>query len=379
MLKQALAIGSRELTFMWRDRVLRNIMLVTTLLSLFLFWGVYQAQIIKEIPTAVVDLDHTKASRELDQKIANAEYLKVVAHPLTYDGLQEIINQGQVIVGVVIPENYGKQVALHRQTRVLLVVDGSNMIYATNASSAVLTVTRTISAEAGIQTLVARGIQPGQALDAYQSVSFQEEPWFNPTLNYAYFLVLALVLNMWQQCCTLASCMNVIGETGVKSWYQVKASGVSRFRYFFCKSLVQILVFLAIALAVYLLAFWVFKLPLHGSFLLLFLFTVIFAVSLHSIGTLMSSFARNSVDASRFGMIIALPSFVLSGYTWPIEAMPGWLQPLVKLLPQTWFFQGLNFFTFKEAGWGFAAHYFLALAAIALVCYTGAAIFISRS
>ena len=379
MLRQCLAIMRREVFYLWRDKGLRHILLFGSLLGLMLFYAVYSAQVLKDIPTAVVDLDNSAASRELVDKIGKAEYLKLVAPVTSYDDLQELIKQGKAVVGVVIPENYGRNLALGRQARVLAVIDGSNMIYATNASAALLTVTRTLSAQAGVNALVARGVQLLQAKEAYQAIDISEEAWFNPALNYAYFLVLALALNIWQQCCTLAACLNVIGERGMKSWLQIKACGISKFKFFASKSIAQIFIFMAVVLPLYVLAFGVFRLPLNCSWPALLLFTLAFAVALHSIGTLASSFARNAVNAARFGMIIALPSFVLSGYTWPLEAMPVYLQKVAWILPQTWFFQGLNFFAFKNAGWNLMAHYILAMLAVAAVCYGAAAVFIARS
>ncbi|MGI6284287.1 ABC transporter permease [Neomoorella humiferrea] len=379
MLRQCLAIMRREVFYLWRDKGLRHILLFGSLLGLMLFYAVYSAQVLKDIPTAVVDLDNSAASRELVDKIGKAEYLKLVAPVTSYDDLQELIKQGKAVVGVVIPENYGRNLALGRQARVLAVIDGSNMIYATNASAALLTVTRTLSAQAGVNALVARGVQLLQAKEAYQAIDISEEAWFNPALNYAYFLVLALALNIWQQCCTLAACLNVIGERGMKSWLQVKASGISKLRFFASKSMAHIFIFMAVVLPMYILAFSVFKLPLNFSWPALLLFTLAFAVAVHSIGTLASSFARNAVDAARFGMIIALPSFVLSGYTWPLEAMPVYLQKVAWILPQTWFFQGLNFFAFKNAGWNLMSHYILAMLAVAALCYGAAAVFIARS
>jgi ABC-2 type transport system permease protein len=379
MLKQCLAIMRREIFYMWRDKGLRGIMLAGPLLGLLLFYATYSAQVIKDIPTAVVDLDRSSASRELVGKLENAEYLKVVAYPDSFEGAEELIKRGRVVVGVVIPEDFGKNVSLNRQSSLSVFIDGSNFIYSTNATSSVLTVTRTVSAQAGIKALVARGVQPGQAGEAYQSINFREEPWFNPTLNYAYFLVLALALNVWQQCCTLASCMNVIGETGLNSWRQIKAAGISRFRLFFSKSLAQITVFMLMVLPVYCLGFMVFKFPLACGFPVFLLFTLAFVVALHAVGTLASSFARSAVDSTRYGMIIALPAFILSGYTWPLEAMPHYFQMAVKILPQTWFFQGLNYLAFKNPGWDFMSHYFAALLAIALACYGAAAVLVSRS
>jgi len=367
--KQFLAIMFREFRYMWRDKSLRNIMLVAPLLGAFLFAGIYSAQTLNAIPTAIVDLDRSTGSREFIDKLQGAEKLHITAYLSTYQELQDSIAQGQVVVGVVIPENFGQDVALGRQTRVLMIIDGSNSIYATNANASLLEVTRTVSAEAGISTLAASGMQLDQASEAYQPIVFNEEAWFNPTMNYAYFLVLALILNIWQQCCTLASAMTVIGETGMKSWLQVKASGVSQFKLFLSKSTAHIITFMLMVLPLYFLAFRIFKLPLKSNFGTLLFFTFLFAVALHSIGTLMSSAVSNAVDASRLGMMIALPSFVLSGYTWPIEAMPHVLQSLVWMLPQTWFFQGLNYLTFKNPGGDFMLPFYAALIIIALVCY----------
>lgn len=375
MFKQTICIMRRECSFMWRDKGLRRILIFAPFIGLVLFWGIYSAQTLQDIPTAIVDLDHSSSSRALCDRLENAENLDVVTYPGTDDSLKDLIRQGDVVVGVVIPENFARDVTANKETRVLMLLDGSNMIYATNASTAVLGVTKTISAEAGIKTLMAHGMGIKEATGAYQSIQFREEGWFNPTLNYKYFLLLGLIMNIWQQCCMLVSCMNVIGETGQRSWIQVKAAGISKLKFFCSKSLMHILIFMLLTLPLYFISFVLLKLPLSCSFTMLMLFTLVFAISLHSIGTFMSSVACNAVDSSRLGMIIALPSFVLSGFTWPIEAMPHFLQPMVKIIPQTWFFQGLNYISFKSPDWDFMSGYFLAMVIIAVVCYSMSIIF----
>jgi ABC-2 type transport system permease protein len=149
--------------------------------------------------------------------------------------------------------------------------------------------------------------------------------------------------------------------------------------FFFSKSTVQIALFILTVLPVYYLSFNVLKLPLACSFWMLLLFTLAFALALHATGTLVSSFARTSVNSTRFGMIIAVPSFILCGYTWPLEAMPQIVQQVVKVLPQTWFFQGINYLTFKDPGWTFMAPFFSALLVIAALSYAAAALIASRS
>ena len=378
MLRVCIFIARREFFFMWRDKDLRFIMLVGPLLGLLLFYAIYSRQFLTGIPTAVADLDRSSTSQELVKDILATENIQITAYPGSYAELEELIEKGEVVAGVVIPENYGKDVSLSRQTRVEMIVDGSNIIYATNATSAMLSASRTLSGRTGVRALVSRGIQPAQAKAAYQAVDFREEAWFNPSLNYAYFVVLALALNLWQQCCTLAACMNIIGETGAASWRQVKALGLSRLRLFISKSAAQITTFMLIAMPLFFLAFAVFKLPLRCGFPVFFLFSLAFATALHSVGTLASSIARDAVNATRFGMIIALPSFLVSGYTWPLEAMPQYVQIIAKMLPQTWYFPGLNLLAFKDPGWSFMSHFYLAFFIIAAVCYGTAAVIVAR-
>lgn len=363
---------------MWRDRNLRNILIFGPLLGLVIFVATYSAQILMDIPTAVVDLDRSNESRQLVDKLSQAEYLKITSYPASYAEAEEMMRRGEVQVSMVIPENYGKKVTVGRQTNIYIGIDGSNMIYSTNATTAALTVAKTVSAEAGVKALMAKGFEKSRAQAAYLGVEMREEPWFNPTLNYAYFLVLSLILNIWQQCCTLAASMNIIGETKRTSWVQFKLAGLSKWTLFVSKSVVHIVVFMLLILPVYGVCFGVLNIPLHCSWWFFLLFTLVFTISLHSVGTLASSFAHNAVDATRFGMIIALPSYILSGYGWPLEAMPSFIQSFAKLLPQTWFFQGLNYFTFKNPGWSFAQEYFLALGVIAVVCYGGAALITAR-
>ncbi|MEQ8173718.1 MAG: ABC transporter permease [Syntrophomonadaceae bacterium] len=375
---QLLAIMRREFFYMWNDKGLRYILLLGPVLGFLLFYGIYSAQVLKNIPTAIVDKDNSPASREVISDLEGTDYLKIVAYVDDYEDLESMIQTGQVVVGVVIPPDYGRDLGNRNGSRLMAIIDGSNTIYATNANTAILGVSRTINSRAGIKNLMAGGLSIAQATDAFQRIDFYQDGWFNPTLNYAYFLVLAFALNVWQHCCMLASTMNITGETKFSSWLQVKASGYSLNRLFVGKSLTQIAVFIAMLMPVYILAFGVLKFTLACNIAVLFLFTIVFILAIHSLGSFISFIAPNAVDATRFGMIIAVPSFVISGYVWPLEAMPKLLQPVAWILPQTWFFQGFNFLVFKNPGSNFMMPYFGVLTGIALLFYLVTALLIYR-
>jgi len=374
MLRIFAAVFLRELTRLWRDKDLRLILIAGPLLGLLVFYGTYSSQVIRNIPTAIVDLDRSQESRKIVEYIEKTQELEITAVPESPATMEELIKRGEVVTGIVIPENFAKNVGLGRQARILLVVDGSNIIYANNASSALLGVTRHLGAQIGIKKLLSEGVNYSEAQKAYSAVSFRDEPWFNPTLNYAFFLVVALSLNIWQQCCTIAVSSAISGERDSASWVQLKATGVSLLGYFSLKSIARILIFSLTMVPLYLLGFGLLNQVPACGFAALFLFTVFFAVAVDAVGSLVSAVARNTLDATRFGLVIALPSFVICGYTWPLEAMPGWLQHLAWVLPQTWFFQGFNLLVFKDPGWSVMNSYFYALVLIAIVCYSISAI-----
>ncbi|MEN6351323.1 MAG: ABC transporter permease [Syntrophomonas sp.] len=363
------AFFRREFTYIWRDRGLRIVLFLMPLLSVALFGLTYQEQVLTDIPTAIVDLDRSVQSRELIADLEQAQNLKVEAYFKDYEELRKSLEKGESVVGVVIPEEYSRCQELRRPTRVAMIIDGSNMVYGINSSVAVLQVTRTIEAKSGVKVLLARGEQMQDATNALLSINYVDEPWFNPAINYAFFLVLGLVLNIWQQCCTLLSAMTIIGETGTRSWVHLKSSRLSLLGVFVSKTMAHLIIFMGSVAVLYGLCFEVLHLPLRCDFGELMLFTLGFAIALHSLGTLISSVARTAADASRIVMAVAVPAFVLSGFTWPLEAMPQVLAAIVKWLPQTGFFQGVIFLTMKNAGWAYMSQYYVQFLIFAIITY----------
>lgn len=373
----------REWQYLWYDRALRRIMLLIPLAAVAIFSLTYYNDSILSIPVAVVDLDRSDTSQAIIQELANHENLDIVAQNDDYWAMEKMLADGEIVGGIVIPENLAQDIARRSSPTIYMALDGTNMAYSTNTTAALLEVIGVISARTGVSMILAQqspqpligpavpqpSLTAAEALSLYMPVNFVDESWFNPALSYRAFLLLVLLINVWQQCCTLLGCTNIIGETGMRSWLQVKSSGFSLCKLFFSKSVAQLIVMFASVVPIYLCAFVVLKLPLNVSLAFLLLFTFVFLLALHALATFMSSIAQDTVDASRFGMLIALPSFLLCGYTWPLEVMPDIVVRIAKLLPQTWFFQGLNYAQFKAASPDLWQHYFLVLLYMAVLFY----------
>lgn len=90
-----------------------------------------------------------------------------------------------------------------------------------------------------------------------------------------------------------------------------------------------------------------FDIPFRGQVLPLILVSLAFNFALCGLGFLFSLFSKTRVDATQTLMLIAVPSFMLSGYTWPLEAMPGFLRGLAEILPLTYYLDAVRNITLK--------------------------------
>ncbi|MGH9443329.1 MAG: ABC transporter permease, partial [Thermoanaerobaculia bacterium] len=93
-----------------------------------------------------------------------------------------------------------------------------------------------------------------------------------------------------------------------------------------------------------------FRVPVHGSVLLLFGLSTIYLFSLLALGLLISSRAKTQMEAIQRAQVILLPSFLLSGYFFPLSSLPGWLRPLAYVLPATYYIKIARGIIIRGAG-----------------------------
>ena len=96
----------------------------------------------------------------------------------------------------------------------------------------------------------------------------------------------------------------------------------------------------------------VFHIMIVGNIILAFVVIAVLAVVSLSLGILLSSLAKREAQAVQFFPLIALPTFLLAGIFWPIEAIPQWLRPLSYAIPPTYAVDATRWVILR--GWGFS-------------------------
>lgn len=374
VLRNIASIAYIEWLAMTRDKFLAAVVFGASFFYLSLFGLVYCSAILTDIPVAVVDQDHSPASRELVQKLASNPRLDIVSYPGDSQEMDEQLEANLVRAGIVIPKNFAKDIASGNPVRVQATVDGCNLIYAYNLRKAILDINRSVGTDIMVSTLVGAGIEPARAEDILKSVQFVSESRYNPTYNYVNFLYLLLVIIAVQQTCLLGEGLTLAREKEQNTWVQFALSPLRNVEIFIGKVLPYYLVLLANAGLVLAGAYIFLKLPMHGNLLLLWLVFAVFALAIVGLGYWISSCCRDTAQATMVICLFNLPMALGSGFTWPHASMTPLVKYIGYLFPATWMTHATRAITMKAASWEVVWTDIVILAIMAMFFVSGAVI-----
>jgi ABC-2 type transport system permease protein len=92
--------------------------------------------------------------------------------------------------------------------------------------------------------------------------------------------------------------------------------------------------------------------PIAGSPVLAFVITLLLALAAVNLGIFLSTFARTEFQILQFIPLVVVPQALLAGIIWPVESLPGVLQPIARIMPMTYGIDGLREVLIKGSGLG---------------------------
>jgi ABC-2 type transport system permease protein len=310
------AVFRKELTQMMRDKTTLMFALMVPVFELILF-GVIDMNA-KDIPTIVFDQSRSQESRRLTEQFRATGYLKIVGDAMSRSDLQHAIVAGEAQVGIEIPPDYARNLTAGRRADVLVVIDGSDSSVATQALAA------------------ANGVILQQNV-AELLVEAHPTMLFNPDMRSANLLIPGLIAILLTFSGTILSAFAIVKERERGTLEQLMVTPVSPLAVVLGKILPYMGLAYGTLMIVLLLMRFLFKVPFNGSVTLLLALSSVYLLALLSFGLLISSRAGSQMEAMQQAMGIMLPSVLLSGYVFPLAALPAPLRVVAYLLPATHF------------------------------------------
>lgn len=274
------------------------------------------------IKLAVVDRDHTAASRALVEAFTADDTFRVVAEVDDEADVERMFRAASASAGLVIPAGFSADLDRGERVGVQFLVDGVDG----NSAGQILTKGDTLALGANLAGT------PGVA--AAPRIAARTWTRFNPSGRSALYLVPGLAAYVLALGAVLLTALTVAREWERGSMEQLFATPVGRFEIVVGKLLPYLAMGIVQFLTVLVAGAWAFGLPLRGDFGLLALCALLFQICMLGQGLLISVITRNQMVATQIAMMSTmLPTMMLSGFLLPIENMPLWIRAISQVLP----------------------------------------------
>ncbi len=301
---------------------------------------------VKHIPLAVVDQDGSRASRELTEKFAATEYFDIEARLDRTGEVDGLMARDKVRAALVVPKGFAEDLLAGRSPSVQFLVDGANAMSGTTAAGYAASILQSYSQRITLEGLARRGAG-GLTFPLKTDVRV----WYNPELRSAKFLVPGLMAFILMVILTTSTAFSIVREKERGTMEQLRVSPLPSVALIVGKLVPYILISLASAHLVLGLGWVLFGVAVEGSYLLLLLAMVLFLVAGLAQGLLISAFTQTQQVAFLLSILTTiLPTFILSGFVFPVRNMPVVIQAVTYLIPAKYFLVALRATIIKGAG-----------------------------
>jgi ABC-2 type transport system permease protein len=331
-LRRTRAIAKKETIQILRDP--RSLVLAIAIpMLLLILYGYALTLDVDQVETVVLDRDHTQLSADLIDRFGRSRYFRIKAYVSTYESMQRMIEAGKAKLGLVIPYDFSETISRGGAIAVQAILDGSDSNTATIIRGYVSGLVQLFSLELS-QTPPYRQLN----MRSLPSVDLQARVWFNTDLESKNFIIPGLIAVIMMIIAALLTSLTVAREWERGTMEQLISTPVKTMELIVGKLSPYFLIGLIdVALSV-LMGKFLFKVPLRGNPLLIFVASSAFLVGGLGLGFLLSVITRSQLLASQAAMITTfLPAFLLSGFIFAISNMPQAVQLITYLVPARYF------------------------------------------
>ena len=328
-MRRVLHLMKKELIELKRDPRLFGVVIIAPIVQLNVL-GYAATTDVKDIPIAIVDADRSSASRELVHRFEASANFKIVAMLGSTGEIDPYLDRGEAWMAIGIPADYGRKVESARPTAIQIVADGTD----SNSTGVAMGYAQALIG--GYVQDVASRASPGQPVTAL--VRPEIRVWFNPRLESRDFMIPGIVALLLLVITTNLSAMAIVREKEIGTLEQLNVTPLARWELITGKLLPYAFIGIIDVILVLIVAIYWFEVPMRGSLTLLFAMCLIYLLSTLGLGLFVSTISKTQQQAMMTAIFFFLtPMIYLSGFVFPIENMPQWIQSLTYLIPLRYF------------------------------------------
>jgi len=355
----------KEFLELKRDRWAMFRLIVPLVIQMLVF-GYAATFTVHHVPTAILDLDQSQASRSLISHFVATSRFDIVDVAKTQSAITNDIDQDRAVIAIVIHAGFSRDMENGRSAPLQVIVDGTNSNTALIALGYISQIAAQFSLEQSSRAFSPRvGSAPPEI-----GISLQTRPWFNEGLNDRWFFIPGVIGTLTLMQVVSLTAFAIVREREVGTLEQIMVSPIRPIEFILGKTVPFFLIGLGDIAVVTIFGMLWFRIPFVGSPWVMLLGASLFLLAALGMGLLLSTFSRTQQQAFALNFFFVNPFFILSGFAFPIAAMPRLLQWFTVINPLRYFLVVIRAVFLKGVGLAVLWPDLAAMALLALVMLT---------
>jgi len=344
MIKRTLAIVKKEVRQLKRDIRLLAVIFSFPVLLLIMFGYAVNFDV-KNIKISIYDMDKSELSRDFINSLNSSEYFNIVDFIQSSSDVNIHLDQKVAKCVVTIPSDFSKKINSNRNTSIQYLIDGVDANTASIIKNYMFAATAKFNQKINSKILVSKGFKE------FVPLSLETQFWFNPDLKTTRYLIPGLIAMILIVTAVITVALSFVREKEKGTMEQLNVSSLKTIELILGKTLPFVVIALVNAGLILLAGYIFFGVEVKGSYLLLLLTTLIFLTASTSLGIFISVLSDSQqVAFSAATFVSLLPSFILSGFVFPIDSMPVIIQVITYLTPAKYFIEILRAIILRGVG-----------------------------
>ncbi len=315
------ALIKKEFLAIFKDPKSRALIIFPPVLQLFVFANAITLEV-KNVDISVLDYSKSFYSRELISKFYASKWFRKIYYPKTPKELREDIDLKKSQIGIIIQNDFAKNINSNKQSDILIIADGRQTNSASLTSGYASNIISSYSNELSKRT----GYKES-------SINLITRNWFNPNIEYKWFLTVSMIVMLSLVLSLLLSALSIARERELGTFNQLMVSPLSNDEILFSKTVPPLVSSFISSIVITLIIAVLFKVPFSGSIILYLLSNFIALFSIVGIGLFISSLAYTQQQAILGVFAFQMPAVLLSGFVSPVEDMPLFFRYISLLNP----------------------------------------------
>lgn len=350
--KRFMSFVGKEFNHILRDTRTLMVLIVMPVVMIVLF-GFALSTEIKDVKVAVYDPSRDAATSRLVSQIDASEYFTVTAFLDGEDGVLDAFRSNSADIALVFEDNFYHRAVHDGDGSLQIIVDGSNTNIGSMAVFYVSSIVSSFQKELAQEAALNQSAEGGSSVDSVSpvTISTSTRMMYNPQMKSAFNFVPGVMGMILMLVCAMMTSVSIVREKERGTMEVLLVSPVKPFSVILAKAIPYFVVSAFILLIVLCLSVFLIKVPISGSLMWVVLVSLLFILVSLSIGILISTLvSKQEVAILISGMVLMLPTMLLSGMLFPIESMPKVLQWVSYCVPAKWYIDSIKVMMIQGLG-----------------------------